>query len=385
MKNIRLPEYRKIFPYDRQPVFQPEQWEKAEDLFEQGNYTGAVAAVLEYAHPGITRDTDTSAPFRITQPHGSTVVSLEVTGKELKIEAPFLKITKDTNRVALLRKTSEISFAYLYLSKIVLRDGALYFDASFPLPLCLPSKVYNTLYNICDNADYFDEKFIDQFGAEFVHHPQIQPLDGEMQDKLWEQWQHFREDYYRMLKDFTGERLEHFHWEAVAVTLLKIGNISYLNGKLKPGLSGVISVLLDKQLDMKERIDHGKVFLDKLFGEKRENILSNFYKADYFMSTKMRSDKSIVSEFLMQYQSVIDNFEKNNRPLGMAYGLFYIFQLLLYRYNVDKELRDRVESCLEAVSEKPAGKAAGKLKELYDSLVEGRKEHKKSLWDRWFG
>jgi hypothetical protein len=186
---------------------------------------------------------------------------------------------------------------------------------------------------------------------------------------------------------FRKERKEDFYWDVIVISLLKISNISYVQGQLRTDLYDIIATLTNTQTDFKQRVDKGKKFMDTLMSKEKDELMKDFYHAEFFMPLRQRSNPQIISERLKQYENTVNSYAKNKKYTDLAYMLQYIFIRLIYDYNLDLECRDKIEIALEKVSGMEVKKGGEILLKLYDEMsqpTDDKKEKTKSFFRKLF-
>ena len=385
---IKLPTYRKL-PGVREPVIRPEFRDKAEEHFEKKEYLQSIAAVIRYMHPGLLDDAGVEDTIHITHRQGSAVIEIKAENGVFQVYAPFLRIGEKTNKVALLRKIAEINFNRLSLTRITLRDDVLFFHFSSPFDLCLPEKVYEAIREISVNADRYDDIFVNRFAAELYQPVQRTEPAEKLKEEIWDYIELIFREYKEMIELFKKERMESFYWDALADSILKISNISYVHGQLQTDLYDAFYNLIDTSVEYKSRIDSAMRFMDKLMARSKEDIMKNIYETDYLLAMQMRCTPERRKDFLMKYKNNLESYKKKDDKLNVSFLLEYVFLKLMFDYNLDPEVKDKVENTLVEVSGMDAEKSMDQLYRTYNDLLSpdggNGGEKKKGFFEKLFG
>ncbi len=371
MENV-IPKYTRPIPSKSDPISYASFWDDAVDAFDEKKYVETVINVLSYMNPDIFDGVDTSGgEFEITKMQGSAEIYIKVTKTTFSVKAPFLKITNETNEVALLRKIAEVNFTPLRLAQIRLKDKELWFEYETSLTLCQPNKIYNVLRNIAIYADDYDDLFIDKYKAAFYKTPKVTPLTDSEKEIVWNQINTIFEEYKNYETFFEDKRWDDWVWDLIVISLLKISNMPYVNGKLRSDLIKNISMLFDGDINYKHRLDKGKNYMHGLIAQSQEEIMKNVYHADAFISLRWRSSPEKITDRLNNYLEKVKEYEKDGSNFNVSYYLQFILLKLIYDYNLDEKYKDAIETVLEEVSGLEPTESAPKLIKTFYALQTG--------------
>ncbi len=390
MENV-LPRYRRPIPSIGDPVITVEHWDKAIEAYDEGDFRQSVLEVLRYINPTLLENKDTSQDFEIVQMQGTSEIHVSIKGDEFSVKAPFLKITEETNRVALLRRVGEVNFSPLGLASIVLYDDELWFEYEMPLTVCQPHKVYDLLHEVCVYSDDFDDQFIERYKASFYGKPKITPLTEKEQEEVWSQISDIFEDYHNYTQFFIDKRWTNYQWDNLVISLLKLSNMPYVQGKLRSDLIEYIRNLFNGDLDFQFRVDKGVNFMKKLSAKPKEEIMKNVYHAEQFISLRWRSSEQIITDRLKGNLEQVQRYEKEKSYFNLSYYLQFTLLKLIYDFNLEESYRKAIEEVMEEVSGLEPDQAAGNLLKVYYDLYEGRinapdtsKKTKKGFFSKLF-
>lgn len=360
-----LPQYIKPFESLEEPAIDVEVWKEATDAFDSKKYKDSVIHLLNYINPKVLKGVKTKGDIELVQTQGSAEIHLTITESMLRIHAPFLKVTEDTNVVALLRRVTEINFTMLDLAQIVLEGDELFFKYEAPLSTCQPNKIYTVLRNITFRADDYDDLFVEEYGAVFYKEPNTTPLkEKEVKETLGQ----IREIFSKFDEDttyFVENRKDNYRWDAIVISLLRLSNMPYMQGKLRSEIIENIERMYNGDIDLTQRINKGLLYIKELQELSDSYYEESLYHADQFISLRWRSSPHIVEERMENHKETIDEMEAAEDHMAIAYFLYAIFLKLIYNYNLDKNYKDAIEATLTKVSGKSTEDAAPLLLELY--------------------
>lgn len=387
IENI-IPKYVRPIAKIDDPESIVDYWDTSVDAFDEKDYKKSVINVINYINPNLIDEDNTEGDIKIVQMQGSAEIHLKITDTTFCIRAPFLRIGDKTNRVALLRRVAEVNFTPLRLEQIHLKDNELHFEYEMSIELVQPNKVYDIIRNVALFADKYDDEFVENYQAEFIHKPNYTELSQEEKDKVWQQISDVFEDYKNYTELFKEKRWEDFIWDILVISFLKISNMPYVHGKLRSDLISIISLMTDYDLDFKYRVDKGVNFMKKLLDKSRDEIMKNVYHADQLISLRWRSSEQIITDRLNNSLKSVQDDEKNERYFNVSYFLQYLFLRLIYDYNLEDSYKKVIYDVLENVSGLEPQDAAPKLIEvyykMYNAEINKKEEVKEEKKDKGF-
>jgi len=389
MENV-LPKYVRPIAKIDDPINQVSFWDEAVDAFDEKKYKETVLAVINYINPTLLKDKNTDNDIEIVQMQGSAEIHIKVTDKTFSVKAPFLKITDKTNKIALLRKVAEVNFSPLRLAQIHLNNNELWFEYEMPMELSQPNKVYDILRNVAVYADDYDDLFISKYQAEFYKKPSYKELTNDEKEQVWKQITDIFEDYKNYTAFFKEKRWEDFIWDILVISMLKISNMPYVNGKLRSDLIEYIGKLFNGDLDFNYRVDKGVNFMKKLMDTSKEDILKDVYHADQLISLRWRSNQQAISDRLKNNLERVKDYEKQESNFNVSYYLQFIFLKLIYDYNLEENYKQAIYNVLEEVSGLEPSEAAPKLIKVFYAMQDGSinnqetKTEKKGFFSKLF-
>lgn len=388
MENV-LPRYQRPIVSINDPVNNVEHWNNAVDAFDEQQFKKTSIEIINFMNPNILKEVDLEQDIVFTQMQGSAEVQVKITDEIFSVKAPFLKITEQTNKVALLRKIAEINFSPLKLAQIRLYENELCFRYEMPIELAQPNKVYDILRNVAVFADDFDDIFVEKYKAAFYKTPKREILSQEEADQIWAQISMVLEDYTAYTQFFKEKNWEDFQWDNIAISMLKISNMPYVQGKLRSDLIEYINNLFDTDLDYNFRVDKCVNFMKKLTAKSKEEIMKDIYQADQFISLRWRSSEQIISDRLSQNLDRVKGYEKNESNFNLSYYLQFTLLKLIYDYNLEASYKDAIHTVLEEVAGLDPNDAAPKLTKVFYALQKGtinqpKEKKKKGFFSKLF-
>lgn len=393
MENI-LPRFVRPIAKIEDPISNVDDWDKAVEAFDDQKYKASVHHIINYINPNLIKDQDEQADIDIVQMQGSAEIHIKLTDELFSIKAPFLKITDDTNRVALLRRVAEVNFTPLRLEQIHLKDDKLCFEYQTRTVIAQPNKVYDVLQNVAIYADKYDDEFIEKYKAEFNNAPNYTPFTQEEKDIVWQQISDIFEDYKDLSALYREKRLDGYIWDILYISFLKISNMPYVHGKLRSDLISIISLMTDTDVNFKHRVDKATNFMKKLLDKSREEIMKNFYHAQQFISLRRRSNPQIISDRLKKSMESVQKDEKNENYFNLSSFLQSLFLRLIYDYNLEDSYKQMIYNVLEEVSGLKPEEAAPKLVKVYYTMYndevnqaqdDDKKDKEKGFFSKLFG
>jgi len=375
MENV-IPKFIRPIKSINDPVIKVEHWDEAIDAFDEKEFKKSVIAVINYINPKLLEGKNLDADIEIIQMQGSAEIQVKLTDKILSVKAPFLRITEQTNKVALLRKVAEVNFTPLTLAQIHLKNDELWFEYEMPIQLAQPNKVYDVLRNVPVFADDYDDMFIEKYKASFYKKPKFTALNEDEKSKVWKQISDILEDYKNYTQFFKDKRWEDFQWDNLVISLLKISNMPYVNGKLRSDLFKYIGILFNGNLDFKYRVDKGVNYMKTLMEKSQDEIMKNVYHAEQFISLRWRSSEQIISERLKNNVEQVERYLKEESYFNLSYYLQFVLLKLIYDYTIEDNYKNAIETVLEEVSGLSPTDAAPKLAKTFFSLQDGSVNNK---------
>ena len=367
MENI-LPNYSRPLASTKEPSITVKYWDEAKEFFDNNEYKKALIAVINYLNTDVLKDVNLDENIHVAQMHGSAEINIEIDETTFKVYVPFLKITEETNVVALLRKVAEVNFSRFDLVQIILKEDKLTIAYEAPLELCQPYKIYTLLREVCFRSDEFDDEFIENYGADFYKEVKRTELTEEEQEKAWLQIDNIFQEYEEYSNYFKEKQRDGYQWDIGIISLLKIANMPYVNGVLRHEIIEHVELMYNGDKEFNYRVEKGRNYIKKLSKKSKNELLSNLYHTEQFISMLWRSSPEIISEKLEDYKKNIEKYNKEENAFAASYYLQSIFLKLIYNYNLSKTYKNAIENVLEETSSLKPEDAAPKLLAVYYSM-----------------
>ena len=367
MKNI-LPTYRRPFKSTEEPSVHVKYWDEAKEAYDDKAYKKSLIAVINYLNIHVLEGVDLEGDISFVQMHGSAEINVKITETTFSVKVPFLKIAEETNVVALLRKVAEVNFSRFDLAQISLDGDKLTILYETPLALCQPFKIYTLLREVSFRADEFDDEFIENYGAVFYKEPKKRELTEEEKERAWLQIDGILQDYEHYSTYFKEKQRDGYQWDIGVISLLKIANMPYVNGVLRHELMEQIELMFDGDKEFNYRVEKGRNYLKKLSKKSKNEILSNLYHTEQFISMLWRSSAEIIEEKLEKNHSTVEKYDKDEKAFAASYYLQSLFLKLIYNYNLEENYKATIEHVLEETSGVTVEEAAPKLLKVYYAM-----------------
>jgi hypothetical protein len=344
-------------------------WDTVLDNYDNKRYAAVLNSVLIYVNPELVAMYGNQEKNGYEIPHGSVVVKIKQTEKEIIVEAPFLDISKAA-KVPLMRQVAQINFYPLTITKIVLDDNnKLNFTYRGPLELCDPYKLYDIFREICINADRYDDEFITKFKAERLQEPRVTKYSVAELDNIWTKVQSYVQEAFDYLKYFEEKRINDFIYDVLKSTFTKIDYYIAPQGYIRSEFENAIADI-DSQAAYNDRIFRAKEFLTKLKNYNKETFLQDIYKAEIFIPYKYKSNMENVRKNI-GYAHTTATDEINRRSfMGAYYTMYCEFLRMFYYNNVEDDLADLVVDAMKNAAQKSWEEAATTLKKAFDVIMD---------------
>ncbi len=271
---------------------QDEKWDEALAFFNSKQYDKVLPAVLDYvgSHLQSKKDGD---HYKIA--HGSVIITITQTEKELLINCPFLNI-ENAKKIPLMRRLAEIRMYPLNLTNIALADNLVYFSFTCPINLCEPYKIYSVLREICFYADSYDDEFIEKFDATHLQEPKTTPFSSDLKEEAFANYQKIIEEGIQRFDHYMEKRHLHNAWYTLNITLKKIEFYAEPQGYLRTVIEKSIDGIFDRNTPFQNRLLNGKASLEKLKNYTIDKFLEDLYQIETFITHKYNSKKENIRE-----------------------------------------------------------------------------------------
>ncbi|HQV78336.1 MAG TPA: hypothetical protein PLJ42_08635 [Chitinophagales bacterium] len=319
-------------------------WQHVQNSFKEKLYKKTIQDCINYINPEIEKKYANSDKSIYTIPHGSIIVSIQITDSEFKVDAPFLDIEK-AKIVPILRQVAQLNFYPLSISNIELEGTLLHFKFSCALELCEPYKVYEILREICINADNYDDEFISKFNAKHIQEPKVIPFPDTQKEEAWYTLQLYIQEALEIFHYLEEKRLNAYLWDILIITLLKIDYYCAPQGTLRIEIEKTISTLNSKD-EYLQRLNNAKSFLQSLQTMDKTSFESSLYHIDIFVPYKFRTDLDGVRDLLKYAYETSEKEIKAGDYRGAVFTLNYGILNLFYHHYVENKISDLLSNAM---------------------------------------
>ena len=342
-----IPYIPPISRYTRQVSY--EDWFLSTEYFEKKDYYNSFKYLLKYINAPI--DIPDSDTLDLTVPQGSVYLRVKADKEKYSFSIPFLKFTKDSNRIAAMRRMIEQNFSSLILSQIVLREDELYFHYEDNIYNAEPYKIYFTLDEMSTEADNTDDYYIDRFNLEHIIKPDLDYFTSEEYEKS-------KELFYTILNDsiagseyFEGKRNYNSACDYLALCLFKIKYVIFPQGILGREIQEILNYMYSNE-GVNTILNNTRLKIKKLIEIEESKFKDSLFHPKFFIPIKPRLDLIKLQEILKpiqeKTQEIIGNKAYQESGIYILYNLYYI----LDGYSINSHLQDSIEHALSDVSQK---------------------------------
>lgn len=368
---ITTPTFKRPIKSLFEPKVNGYYWDMAIQAYDNKQYRESVINVINYINFSVLQNVDTSKDFTIKKGQGSAEIQITVTSTNVLVKAPFVKITKQTNKIPLFRKAAELNFSPLTIAQIHLANDRLYFESNCLLELANPYKIYDILREISINADHYDDEFVEKFNTDFYSKHNGTSLNQEQSNEVWQQIETIRNDYLAYSQAFKQKQKDGFQWDIIMISILKLANMPYIQGTLRTQLQEYVNNMFNSRIDFNYRVDKGTSFMKKLCGMSREEFMKDIYHSSNFISLRWRSSKEILQNEARNMEKFVRRYQKDNNNFLLSYYLQSSLLDIVYKYNLETNHQNMIYDVLEEVSGLEHYEAASKMVIVYECLLQG--------------
>lgn len=387
------PPLRGSYNHHLTPVF----YESAVNAYNNKDYVTSIDSLIKYlTHDTHEMTTDRDGKVTYVLPHGSIVISITVDKEKdlVHIRAPFVTIS-ESKVIPLLRKATQLNFAPLVLSRIIMVGNDMYFDYKTILEDTDPDKLYDILKEICLQADTYDDEFIHKYNAVRLHNPEIIPYNDETKEKAWQNMLLYVKEADLAIQYFESKRMNGFVWDILAILMMKLDYYLQPQGYLRKMLEDAIDLLFsDTEISM--RIQYGREFLQKLLKMDKNVFFESLYHIKILIPYKeVYGTENFHKQLLPAFIQAQDEY-KNMDYYGCVYTIQYNLYRVCYKGNFDQIFSDAIQVCLNSSHNRPMDEAATLMLRDFETMMaltpqsiipeeDKRIEAKKGFFAKLFG
>lgn len=344
------------------------RWQAVLDSCRDKKYRDTIINFLHYLDPGAVDKYGGADKSEFAIPHGSTIINISITDSIVRISAPFLRVPE--KRVnALLRQLTEINFSVLFLSQIVLEDGNLHFRVEFPLELCEPYKLYDIFWEICVNADHYDDLFIEKFQAERIYTPRITRYSTKELEGFHEGFLRHVNEGLEYLHYFRDNRWYDMGVESGLISLMKINCIFSPKGHLNNEIGNAIGSSYGKTPPA-ERLDNQCAFFEKLKALPLEKFADSIYRTESLISVRKHAFLPGIKTELENYFANAEKDISSSAFMSAVIFLLYDIYSLYNRFLIPRTLEEILNGGLRAASGKDWQTASQELFKAVSTVMQ---------------
>ncbi|MBN1620161.1 hypothetical protein JW890_05525 [candidate division WOR-3 bacterium] len=336
-----------------------DRWQITLDSHNKKQYRDTILNLLNYLDPDVIKKCGNKKCDEFNIPHGSIIINMKITDKDLEINAPFLSIP-DKKVNALLRQLAEINFSVLFLTQIVLEEERLYFRIKVPLQLCEPYKLYDILYEICINADHYDDLFIEKFEAQRIYTPKFIRYGEKESKSFYDSFLVHIKESIDCLEYFREKRWFDIGVESGMISMMKIDYIFSPQGFLRTEIEKAMNDSYAK-IPPAEKVENQLKFFKDFSTITFEKFSESIYKTEFLISVRRHASIPVIKKQLENYYY---NAEKDIAAKGyLSAVIFLLYDIynLYYRYLIPKNIEETLNQGLKNSSGKDWKTAADEL------------------------
>jgi len=346
-----------------------ELWPAVLEAYDAGKNKETVIGLLNYIDSSLLDKSGNADHTEFVIPNGSINIYMSLKDNMIRIKAPFLALP-EKGTIPLLRQIAEINFYKLNLSQIHLEDNRMYFHFETPLELCEPYKIFDTLKEICSNADYHDDLFIEKFGAVRIDPIKAKDFTPEMKEKAWGLFQKYIDESLEYATYFEGKRTYNLAMDALFQMFCKIDYFIAPQGFVKVRIERLIEEMY-AQGELSHIIAKSKKDIAEFKKIDRKLFDECLYIPDFLIPPKYRAE---LSTFQGQVQDNIFRWREeatHANYVGATMMCLSAILNFLYRNDIPLNLKQKITDAMLNSSGKPWKDASEVLLKAVGEIIAG--------------
>ncbi|MBU1075690.1 MAG: YbjN domain-containing protein [Spirochaetes bacterium] len=344
-------------------------WEKTQDSYSKKKYKDAIINLLNYLDPELVKTYGNKDQTEFSIPNGSLMVNISLKDNKFSVNAPFLKLPEKKVNV-LLRQLSEINFMALFLSQIGLKGDELYFKYSTELELCEPYKIYDVLYEICINGDYYDDIFIDEMGAKRLKEMEVKDFSKAQKEKAWKMFNEYIDESLQHLEYFGTNRWFGPGLDSARITLMKMDYLLQPQGLLVSDIQKILNSSWNNgRLNLNEVFDKTKEDIRKLKEWDQKKFNENVYIPKFLISPKKRASLMALQDIMRPDYDSAKRYVQEFNFFESAHFCLYAIYNLFFRNTIPIKVEGILNDALKKASGKKFEEASGILLKILDKVM----------------
>lgn len=309
-------------------------WGRVTEAWQAGKYKDSVYGLLDYVNPALRKTYGNAEQNKFQVPHGSVVVTIDVTDDKLMIDCPLVDISGAV-KIPLMRKVAEMNFYPLCLAEIKLASDKLAFHYSSTLDTCEPFKTYYVLKEICQTADRYDDEFQEKFKAKGMIEPRVTyPTPAEL-DQAWADTNAIINETNTFIAYFDSQRWFGSSLDFLVLALKRIDLCAQVQGYLKSEIERTISELDNNQLSLADRSQSGRKMLMQIQQMGKEGFAKNVYQTETFIPEKWRTSGEQVKANIQNALNATQKYHNEKNYIASVIESLYCIYDLFYKNNMD--------------------------------------------------
>lgn len=351
----------------------PQHWDNAKKFFEDGNYVNSFYATLNYIDEDLITKYGNADKTEFTFPQGSAVVIVKLEDNQVKITAPFVKIP-EKKFLPIFRKCTELNFKVMTLPQIVIQDNYLIFQYTMPIDLCEPYKLYDVLRDIAQNADKYDDEFVEKFGAERIMQPMISNYDNAKMADIVANCKAIAKETLAHIDYFEGKRRMRNACDALYVGLKRMDYYCEPSGMLYKKLDDALSAMFNRDNDWIAKLKQGKQFLASFETMTQDEIKEDVFVGFSLMPLKRNASRNFLEDYIENHLNETISLHNSADYIGSTYYGLYTLYSILANYNLEEHSKNAIEYSLKKAANQPWEDASDTLLEVMDFFFQNNED-----------
>lgn len=351
----------------------PKHWDNAKKLFDEGNYLNSFYATLNYIDEELIAKFSNQDKTEFTFPQGSAIVKVKLENQMVNITAPFVKIP-ETKFLPIFRKCTELNFKVMTLPQIVIQNDYLVFQYSMPLDLCEPYKLYDVLRDIAQNADKYDDEFVEKFGAQRIMEPMVTHYDNAKMAEIAVTCKKIAKEALEHLDYFEGKRRMGNACDALYVGLKRLDYYCEPSGMFYKKIEDALAAMFDRDNDWIAKLKPGKQLLASV-----EKMSEDDFKQDVFigfslMPLKRNASRNYLEEWIENHLNETISLHNSGDYISSTYYALYALYSILANFNLEENSKKAIEYSLKKAAGQPWEDASDTLLEVMDFFFQNNED-----------
>lgn len=342
-----------------------EYWKKALVAYESGKYREAINAVMKYT--GAEKAFPFTGDLSEDLVHGSVVVNFAITGNTYTITAPFLKLPDGPAAIAVMRQALELNFSSLVMSKIICRDNNMIFYFSDTVNNVNPFKLFFVLEEICQSADYYDDYFMDKFGATRITEPELKHLGQGQKDRAYEVYTTILKDALKNAGNFAAKSTYGPVCDIMMVCFMQIDYVMSPQGELGRLVAEALNV---SKTGTVEEAGMKSIELAKaLLAYDRKKFDSCMYVPKFLVPFKKGSSVAYMKEFFAKPFEQAGKYLDAGQVTMASVEIVLAFYAILWISSIPGQILGIIDNALKSASDKNWEQAVSALYPAMEKIM----------------